>query len=51
MIMAWSEREGGLNFVFCDNGRVVDEKEKDGDQDDKDVEDTSGNENAVVGLA
>jgi len=25
MIMAWREREGWLEFVFCDDGRVVDE--------------------------
>jgi len=28
MIMAWRDREGGLNFVFCDDGRVVDKKER-----------------------
>jgi len=27
MIMAWRAREGWLNFVFCDDGRVVDKKE------------------------
>jgi len=30
MIMAWRDREGWLNFVFCNDGRVVDEKERDG---------------------
>jgi len=29
MIMAW--REGWLNFVFCNDGRVVDEKARDGE--------------------
>jgi len=28
MIMTWRDREGWLNFVFCDDGRVVDEKER-----------------------
>jgi hypothetical protein len=28
--------------VFCSDGRVVDEKERDGDDDENDVEDTSG---------
>ena len=30
MIMAWREIEGEHNFVFCGDGRVVDEKERDG---------------------
>ena len=30
MIMAWRDREGWPNFVFCDDGRVVMEKERDG---------------------
>jgi len=30
MMMAWRDREGWLNFVFCDEVRVVDEKERDG---------------------
>jgi len=30
MIMAWRDREGWLNFVFCDDAGVVDEKERDG---------------------
>jgi len=30
MIMPWRDREGRVNFVFCDDGRVVDEKERDG---------------------
>jgi len=29
MIMAWRDRGGLLNFVFCDDGRVVDENERD----------------------
>jgi len=28
--------------MFCDDGKVVDEKERDGDQHENDVEDTSG---------
>jgi len=31
MIMAWRDREGWLNFVFCDDGCVVDVKERDGE--------------------
>jgi hypothetical protein len=30
MIMPWRNREGLLNFVFCDDGRVEDEKERRG---------------------
>jgi hypothetical protein len=30
MIITWRDREGWLNFVFCDDDRVVDEKERDG---------------------
>jgi hypothetical protein len=29
MLMAWRDREGLPNLVFCDDGRVVDEKERD----------------------
>jgi len=29
-IMIWRDREGWLNCVFCNDGRVVDEKERDG---------------------
>jgi len=29
-IMTWRDREGWLNSVFCNDGRVVDKKEKDG---------------------
>ena len=36
-IMTWQDREGWLNFVFCDDCGVVDEDENDG-------EDTSGYE-------
>jgi len=28
--MTWRDREGWINLVICDNGRVVDEKERDG---------------------
>jgi len=37
--------------VFCDDGRVVDEKERDEDEDENDVEDTSGCERSGVRLA
>jgi len=30
MIMAWRDRKGLLKIVFCEDGRVVDEKERDG---------------------
>jgi len=36
--------------VFCDDGRVVDEKVRDEDEDENDVEDTSGYEKSGVGL-
>ena len=28
MLMTWGDKEGYLNFVFCDDGRVVDKKGK-----------------------
>jgi hypothetical protein len=34
--------------VFCKDGRVVDEKERDGDEDENNVEDTSGYEDSGV---
>jgi len=37
--------------VFCDDGRVVDMKERDGDEDENDVEDTSRYEKSGVRLA
>jgi len=51
MIMAWRDREGWLHFVFCDDGRVVDEKERDEDEDENDMENTSGYEKSRVRLA
>jgi len=36
--------------VFCNDGRVVDEKERDGDDDEHNVEDTSGYERSGVQL-
>jgi len=30
MLIAWRDREGGVNFAFCDDGWVMDEKERDG---------------------
>jgi hypothetical protein len=37
--------------MFCDNGRVMNKKERDGDEDQNDVEDTSGYEKTGVRLA
>jgi len=37
MIMAWRDWAGWLNFVFCDNSRVVDEKESYDVDDENDV--------------
>jgi len=37
--------------VFCNDGRVVHEKERDVDENENDVEDTSGNEKSGVKLA
>jgi hypothetical protein len=37
--------------VFCDDGRVVDETEKDGDENENDVEDTSKYDKSEVQLA
>jgi len=37
--------------VFCDDDRVVDEKKRDGDEDENDVEDTSGHGKSVVRLS
>jgi len=31
MMMAWRGREGRFVIVFCDDGRDVDEKERDGE--------------------
>jgi len=36
--------------VFCDDGRVVDETERDGDEDEHNVENTSGYEKSGVRL-
>jgi len=30
IIMTWRDREGSLNFVFCDDTKVVHKKERDG---------------------
>jgi len=51
MMMAWRDREGWLDFVFCDDGRVEDEKARDGDGDENDVEDMSGYKKSRVRLA
>jgi len=51
MILAWRDREGWLNFVFCnDDGRAVNKKERDGDEEENDVEVTSGCEQSRVWL-
>jgi hypothetical protein len=42
MIMACRVREGLLHFVFCDKCKVVDEQERNGDEDENDVQDPSG---------
>jgi len=34
--------------VFCNDGRVVHDKERDGDEDENNVEDTSGYETSGV---
>jgi len=31
MIMTWRDREGWQNFVFCDDSRVVNKKQRDGE--------------------
>jgi hypothetical protein len=36
--------------VFCDDGRIVEEKERDGDEDENNVENTSGYEKSGVRL-
>jgi len=50
MTMAWRDSEGWLNFVFFDDGWVVDGKVR-GDEDEDDVEDTSGYGKSGVRLA
>jgi len=47
MIMTWGDREGQLYCVFCNGGRVVDEKERDGNN----VEDMGENQKSGVRLA
>ena len=37
--------------MFCDDGRVVDEKERDGDEEKNNVEDTIGYEKSAVQIA
>jgi hypothetical protein len=37
--------------VFCNDGRVVNEKQRNGNEDEYDVEDTSGYEESGVQLA
>jgi len=40
-----------LTLCSCDDGRVVDKKERDGDENESDMEDTSGYEKSGVRLA
>jgi len=40
-----------LTLRSCDDGRVVDKKERDGVEDESDMEDTSGYEKSGVRLA
>jgi len=49
--LGWIDKERWLNFVFCDDGRVVDKKERDGDDNENNVEITRGYRNAGVRLA
>jgi len=52
MIMESRDRKGWLNIVFCDDDRVVGEKERElRDKDEDDVEDTSWYEKSGVPLA
>jgi len=48
VIMTWRDREGWLNFVFCNDSRVLDEKKRNGDEDENDMENTSGHEKSGV---
>jgi len=45
--MAWRDREGWLNSVFCEVGREGEMRDEDGN----DLEDTSGYEKSGVRLA
>jgi hypothetical protein len=51
MIMEWRDSEGRPNFVFCNDGRVVNEKVTDREVDGSNVEDASGYETSGVPLA
>jgi len=51
LIMAWQEREGRLNFVFCDDGRLVDKKGTVGNEGKNDVKDISEYGKSEVHLA
>jgi hypothetical protein len=46
--MTWRDIEKSLNFVFCNDGRVVDKKKRDGDESESYVEDASGYEKSGV---
>jgi hypothetical protein len=50
MIMSRNLRQGRLHFVFCNDGRVVGEKESVGDEDEKEVEKLSGDKNSGLQL-
>jgi len=49
--MTLTDRQEYLIFVFCNDGRVVDKKERDGDNDENNVDDTRGYEKSGVRLA
>jgi len=51
MIIRWRDREEWLNFVFCDDGIVVDENARDGDEDVNNVEKMSGYDKSGVRVA
>jgi len=48
MIMAESDREGWLNFLFYDVGRAMDKERSDGDEDENKQLDTSEYEGSGV---
>jgi len=51
MIMAWRDTEEWLNVEFCDEVRIVEEKGRDGQEDENDVKDTSRCEKSGIWLA
>jgi hypothetical protein len=49
--MTWRDRDGRLNFVFCDDGRAVDDNKRDGEEEEKYEENMSGDAKSGVRLA